>query len=267
MIVDTITYNGERDVLDIRLNCLSPYVDTFLICEAKTTFSGNRKHLHFWEHERHFRKWWHKIHYYVIDENYSDEEICLAAASPNTIGAPHWVREFLQKESLHKAMWELGLKDTDTVYIGDVDEIWEPVEPTQPMKLKLHVYAYYLNNLSSETFWGPLAAKYGDIRHKCLNHMRTDTRYRTEEYHGCHFTSMGGIKEVQRKLNDSYTQDSYNTIYVQNMLPERVRDGTDYLGRPFTFSLDTSYWPEYLKKHHKKYSHLCKNTSKISASV
>jgi beta-1,4-mannosyl-glycoprotein beta-1,4-N-acetylglucosaminyltransferase len=255
MIYDCFTYNGEREILDIRLNILGKKVDRFIVVESKTTFSGNKKPLYFSLQEKYFRKWWHKIDYYIIDENYTDQEIDLARRSPNTVGAKHWVNEFLQKESIKKAL--VSLQDDDIVYIGDVDEIWEGhYEGTE--KLLLRVYAYYLNNRSNELFWGTLVAKWGDIKNECLNHVRTDITLRGNEVSGWHFTSMGGLAEVRRKLNDSYTEESYNTQEVQRLLQERVSKGQDYLGRNFVFNLDESEWPRYLKENRRKFKHLIK---------
>lgn len=163
---------------------------------------------------------------------------------------------FSKKESLKKAI--RGSNDNDVIYLGDVDEIWQPVIPDTPKKLKLRVYAYYLNNLSSEEFWGTNVGFYKDIKNLCFNHYRSDTSLRTYNYHGWHFTSMGGLKEVRRKLNDSYTPESYNTAQVQQLLPQRHEQGIDYLGRNFTFKTDTTHWPDYLKNHRDKYKHLLK---------
>lgn len=255
-IYDVFTYNGERDILNLHLNILENKVDKFIICEAKTTFSGKKKPLYFMDHEQYFKRFWKKIEYFVIDEDYTYEEIKLAENSPNTQGAAHWKREFLQKESVHKAI--RGCQEDDILYIGDVDEIWEPIEVTTPQKLKLRVYAYYLDNRSNEEFWGTLATRYKDIKNEVLNHVRTDTSLRTPTYHGWHFTSMGGVEEVRRKLNDSYTKESYNRGEVQVQLKGRVEAGTDYLGREFTFKLDESEWPQYLKENKIRYQSLCK---------
>lgn len=262
-VIDTFTYNGERDLLRIHLATVDKYVDKFVICEAKTTFTRHPKPLYFFRDQRFFRQWWHKIEYHVIDEDYSPEEIALAKASPNTSGAAHWTWEFLQKESIHKALRSLRLKDDDIVFIGDVDEIWDRDSIAEkdidvPYKLKLRVYAYYLNNRSNEQFWGTIVSPYGEIKDKVLNHVRSTNHFRSETYHGWHFTSQGGLKEVQRKLNDSYTPESYNTPEVQNALPERIKQGTDYLGRDFTFHLDESDWPQYLKENRHRYEHLLK---------
>ena len=264
-IIDVFTYNGEREILDLRLNILSDKVDRFIIVEAKTTFSGNKKPLYFSEHERFFQKFWPQIDYFIVDENYSDEEHALAETSPNTRGAAHWKTEFLQKESIKKALKYLN--DDDLVFIGDVDEIWNYPQlfkedyagfpDRMVLKLKLRVYAYYLNNRSNEEFWGPILTKYKNVKDQCLNHLRSTNHHKSLKYHGWHFTSMGGVKEVSRKLNDSYTPESYNTLEVQQLLPERVKNGTDYLGRPFEFTIDESEWPLYLKENKVKYSRLC----------
>lgn len=261
MIYDVFTYNGEKDITDIHLNVLSPFVDRFIVVEAKTTFSGNKKPLYWSLHEKKFEKFWPKIDYYVIDENYSYDEIELAEKSPNTVGARHWKNEFLQKESIHKALIRSGVQDEDTVYIGDADEIWEPYEPTHPAKLKMMVYAYYLNNRSNEEFWGTLVSKYKDIKGKCLNHLRTEKNLRTLNYYGWHFTSMGGLQAVRRKLNDSYTPESYNTYEVQEHLLKRLAEGKDYLGRDFKFWYDEDDWPQFLVKYRYNYSRLCLHTS------
>lgn len=257
-IIDSILYNGERDILKLHLAVLNPYVDRFIICEANQTFTGSQKPLYFFRDQRYFKQYWPKIQYYVIND-WEDQEIWeMARTSPNTKGAEHWKREFYIKESIKKSL--KGLQDTDTVFVGDVDEIINPlarIESVEPVKAKLDVYAYYLNNKSNEAFWGTLIANYKDIKGMCLNHMRTNIGFNSAETLGYHFTSMGGLKEVQRKLNDSYTGESYNTLDVQQNLKERHEKGIDYLGRDFTFYRDESQWPLYLTENRSKFSHLC----------
>lgn len=261
-VIDISTYNGEMKILQLHLGVLNDYVDRFIIVEANKTFSGNDKPLYFFQQQRYFAKWWNKIDYYVVDQ-WDDAELWdMANKSPNTIGASHWKREFFIKESIQKAMVKYGVGDEDTVFIGDVDEILDPkatYESDTPIKAKLRVYAYHLNNRSTEPFWGTLVAQYKDVKGKCLNHMRSDTSLNSQgDYLGWHFTSMGGLDEVRRKLNDSYTPESYNTHDVQLHLPERIRGGQDYLGRDFKFKLDESDWPTYLKENRDKFKYLCK---------
>jgi hypothetical protein len=259
-VIDIFTYNGEKDILRLHLAILGPYVDKFIICEAKTTFSGQKKPLYFFRDQRYFKPWWHMIEYFVIDENYTPEEIKMAEESPNTVGASHWKREFLQKESLKKALFAAKLEDDDIVFVGDVDEIWNPSLLEGNFegidKIKLLVYSYYLNNRSSEEFWGPISARYDMLKDGILNHIR-NTAERTQMVHGWHFTSMGGLQEVKRKLNDSYTLESYNMGLVPGWVENCLSQRKDLLNRPFTYSLDESAWPKYLTDNRKKYAHLC----------
>lgn len=257
-VIDIFTYNGELDLLKLRLEILYPYVDRFIVCESKTTFTGNRKPLYFSRDEHLLKEFWPKLDYYIIQDKFSIFEMNVAAQSPNTQGAEHWKTEFMQKECLLKALKLYKAKDEDIVYVGDVDEIWEPCDYLAPAKLKLRVYAYYLNNRSDEEFWGTVVAKYAYLKDKILNHVRTDSVLNTSEYHGWHFTSMGGYEEVKRKLDDSYSAESYNTTAVNQHLREQIEYGKDYLGRNFRFSSDESDWPEFLATNRERYQHLCK---------
>lgn len=263
MIYDTFTYNGEFQVLKLHLNVLSEYVDKFIIVEANKTFTGADKPLYFFRDQRFFKQWWKKIDYYVVND-WDDVELWQQAMeSPNTKGASHWKREWYIKESIHKALRQNNLQDDDTVFIGDVDEIIDPTvvyESDTPIKAKLRVYSYYLNKLSNEQFYGTLIGQYKDIKDNCLNHMRSDTTLNSkgESFLGWHFTNMGGMDEVRRKLNDSYTPETYNTFEVQQNLPERYRSGQDYLGRDFLYETNEQNWPQYLKENKDKYALLCK---------
>ncbi len=265
-IIDVVTFNGEYDLFELRYNILSPFVDEFIVVEAPTTFSGKPKPIYALEADKifydNFDKW-DKVKIFVIDENYTEEEIKLAESSPNTIGAEHWKREFLQKESIKKAL--VHLKDDDIVFIGDCDEIWKPnmakiyanLETVGPVKLKLDVYTYYLNNRSSEQFWGTIVAKYQDIKNQCLNHLRQNKSAKILTSTGWHFTSLKD--DLKRKLEDSYTKETYANDWVMQHLEENVNNNKDFLGRDFEYKIDESYWPQYLKDNREKYKHLLKD--------
>lgn len=256
-VIDCFTYNGEKDLLKLHLSILDPLVDEFVIVEAPTTFSGKPKTLYGLRDMHLVKQFWPKIKYHVIDENYTQEELDLAESSPNTQGAEHWKREFLQKESIKKALSHV--ENDDIVYIGDVDEIWNRsphnIISNEPLKLRLKVYTYFLNNRSSEQFWGTVMGKWRTMKNDCLNHIRTNAN-RSDGYNGWHFTSMGGYEEVRRKLEDSYTRESYFTEGVENNLKANIESNQDFLGRKFIYNLDETEWPPYLKEHKHEYKHL-----------
>lgn len=249
MTYDIITYNGEKELFEIRYNVLKDFVDEFRVIEFDKTFSGKPK-------SPTFNQNWPKVKsYYVTEATWSKYED-LAKSSPNTEygkGASHWIREFSQKESIKDCLTDL--KDDDIVYVGDTDEIWEPINIYHAVKLKLRVYSYWLNNRSSEEFWGTLVTRYGIIKNSCLNHLRSNTNKTKKEY-GWHFTSIGGYEQVKKKLEDSYTSDSYASPMVMNNLFNNISENHDFLGRSFTYTKDESDWPEYLKQNKDKYKHL-----------
>lgn len=258
MVVDCFTYNGEADLLDLHLNALNDYVDRFVLVEAATTFSGKHKPLYFAEQQDRFERWRDRIQYFVNEEDYSGEEIALAEGSPNTAGAAHWKHEFLQKERIKEALKDYP--EDATVYVGDVDEIWEPrslqVNPT-PIKLRLRVYTYWLNNRSTEPFYGTVKATNKLIQAQCLNHLRVNAP-RSKDFLGWHFTSMGGAETLSQKLTDSYTQESYATPEVLQNLAYNVENSRDFLGRDFQYAVDEKDWPQYLKDNRANYEHLCR---------
>lgn len=251
MVVDVCTFNGEKELFDIRYNVLKYFVDEFRVIEFDKTFSSKPK-------KPTFKQYYPKVRHYIHNEDLWNKYHDLAISSPNTEygkGAGHWITEFCQKESIKDALTDL--KDTDLVFIGDVDEIYNPdyVYVGFPKKLKLQVYSYYLNNRSSEEFWGTTVAYYSDVKENCLNHLRQNAP-RTEDYFGWHFTSMGGYEKVKQKLLDSYTEETYATPGVLNNLKDNINGTRDFLGRQFSYIRDDTQWPKYLKDHKAKYSHL-----------
>lgn len=257
MIYDVITYNGEDELFEIRYNVLKDYVDEFRVVEFDQTFSGKPKNIT-------FTKKYDKVNYYFITEKIWSKYRDLALSSPNTEygkGADHWVREFCQKESIKDCLTDV--KDDDVVFIGDCDEIWTPalaiLDPKKTHKLGLLVYSYYLNNRSSEEFYGTIFTKYGFIKNKCLNHVRSQSAYFEYIPHaGWHFTSMGGVDSVKKKLLDSYTEQTYASQIVMDGLESNIKESNDFLGRNFTYRIDGSDWPQYLKDNKEKYNHLIK---------
>lgn len=258
MIYDIFTFNGEYDLLEIRLNILNDYVDKFIIVEATTTFSGKDKPLYYEKEKARYKKWEDKIKYHIVRPEDEEKYMALANGSPNTEygkGAKHWVKEFCQKECIKDAL--VGLNDNDICFIGDCDEIWDKsvLEIDYAQKLKLRVCTYYLNNRSSEEFYGGIICRYYIVKEECLNHLRTTTS-KTDNYYGWHFTS---LKDgLRRKLTDSYTEDSYATPSVISNLENNILNNRDFLGRSFTYKIDESDLPQYLLDNKQKYIHLWK---------
>lgn len=276
-IYDIFTFFNELDLLEIRLNILYPYVDYFIIVESTETFSGLPKKLIFRENQNRFVKFKNKIIYYVIDDTPSDEQdlrtrlldpdisllnrgIITTTLNSKDIpnGIVHWLKEFYQKESVKKALVNLG--DNDICYISDLDEIWDPkttIDYTKDTIYRLNhlSYTYFLNNRSSETWEGTLVAKYKIIKNSCLNDIRTKKSpvHKFIKHAGWHFTNQGGTELIRKKIEASYSQDDFNKEEIKSKIQERILNNKDYIGRNYKFWTDEKELPRYLLDHKNIY--------------
>lgn len=262
-IIDAFYYNGEVDLLKIRLNILDKYVDQFVVLEANKTFSGIPKTSFFERDRESWKQWEYKINFYYV-QDWDDEKLWkIAKDSPNTNGADHWKQEFYNKEKMKVAL--SGFEDEDVIFVSDCDEIWDPlvlmdlpvwtIGTDRIYRINQKVYSYFLNQRSNEEWAGTLMLKYKDLKNAILNHVRVANHPRIGN--GWHFTNQGGIEEVKRKLNDSYTEQSYNTARSRQMLEDKYGH-QDWFGRDFKYWLDESEWPEYLKNNKEKYERFLK---------
>lgn len=281
-VYDIFTFFNEYDLLEIRMNILDAHVDYFVIVEATETFSGKPKPLYFEEHKERFKKWQHKIIHYVTrdvpkdpedlrhrlkhDKNLTELDIDIInynLTSDNIApGAIHWFKEFYQKESIKKAL--VGLNNHDICYIGDVDEIWNPelvidYSKDTLFKLRQKVYAYYFDNRSNEPWAGTLVTQYKNIKHACLNHLRTarKTHYTYLRNGGWHFTNMGGADQIRKKL-ESYGHQEYNNEQIKSKIEEQMKNNKDFIGRKFTFWQDEHNLPRYLLENKELYKNYFK---------
>lgn len=244
MVYDCTQIYNELDLLEIRLNILDEHVDWFVILEADETFSGKPKPLYFKENKERFKKWQHKIIHFTIEGHYHGGSFQRAA---------------YQKDSIRKVLGEV-CKPDDTIYYGDVDEIWTPQK--EEGKLRQLNYSYYLNNRSSEDWQGTNVFKYKNI--KDLNEIRAD-HTNILENGGFHFTNMGGADQIRLKL-EAYDHAEFDTPEIKSMVSERIKNGEDYVGRkydwkgvPFSFWVDEKDLPIYLLENKERWSFLFKN--------
>lgn len=268
-IYDVFAFFNELDVLEIRLNILDPYVDYFVLVEAKETFSGQPKPLYYRENQERFKRWHHKIIHYVVDDM-ADEDIIRAAKERDYVGkdSPHWAREFYIKESIKKAL--VGLNDNDICYFSDLDEIWNPdlvidYSKDSVFKLRQIGYMYYLNNRSNEIDWygwgGTIVTKYKNVRNGCLNDLRAHRpmkyRYVFLKNGGWHFAFQGGFEGAKRKIEES-RHFWYNPEETLPNLEKRITDNRDYRGRDVRLWKDERGLPKYLLDNREKYKRFFK---------
>jgi len=262
-IIDVVSFCGELEMLELRLNILDGVVDEFIICEGDETTAGNPKPRYFEENKQRYEKWLPKIKYFIMPS--TDPALSLLAdTSPGVPKDQHWwKREFIQKESMRYALTHL--KDDDRVFIGDVDEIWNPdiKYPAGRQELQQLVYSYWLNNRSSEQWTGTSVMDYKDIKNDTLDNLRAYDDKRVYMHApklpnaGWHFTNQGGSDFIKRKLQ-SYAHQEFNQELIINGIDNKMALNKDYLGRDFEMWTDESEWPEYLVKNRQKYLNMLK---------
>lgn len=260
MTYDCFTYNGEEDILEIRFSILDNYVDRFVLCESKQTFSGKKKPLYYAQNKARFDKWNHKVIYLEAPEY----------DAPDAFQRAHFQKEYLKK----------GLKETkdeDIVFFGDVDEIWSSSLLEYPptsfvwfeeknwkefvFNLNQLNYCYSLNQRSSERWVGTIMGKWRFVKENTFTFWRANHEYEMQNG-GWHFTNMGGLEQVQRKL-ESYDHQEYNNDEIKQSLKARIENGQDYVGRnrdwqgkSFEMWIDESELPCYILENREKYKHL-----------
>ena len=65
-IIDTTTYFEEDLMMDLRFNILDPYVDEFIVCEARFSHSGKEKEIKF--DKKKFSKFEKKINHIILEK-------------------------------------------------------------------------------------------------------------------------------------------------------------------------------------------------------
>ncbi|ORY48436.1 hypothetical protein BCR33DRAFT_735335 [Rhizoclosmatium globosum] len=106
-VYDFFLYNGEQDLLEIRLNTLGPVVDKFLLAETNWTFTGKSKPFHF----------------------------PTLKGKPASQNIGNWGREgHNRNRGLQQALALIDVQDEDFIQISDLDEIWRPTVATTMRK-------------------------------------------------------------------------------------------------------------------------------------
>jgi beta-1,4-mannosyl-glycoprotein beta-1,4-N-acetylglucosaminyltransferase len=247
MTFDCFTILNELDLLEIRLNILDEFVDNFVICESRQTFSGQEKPLNFFENKERFSKWAGKIRY-IVPEN-------LETNDP-------FERAGYQKDFTRKCLESVAVDD-DVVYFGDLDEIWKPkIIDDKVYNLKQLNYSYYLNNRSSEEWIGTVVGKWGTFKTNDVNHWRA-THDNVLDDGGWHFTNMGGFDQIVKKVSSYDHAHEIPQEWFKEQLKANIDKGVDYLGRPYDWKgnpfkmwKDENQLPEYLLTNKSKWKHL-----------
>jgi beta-1,4-mannosyl-glycoprotein beta-1,4-N-acetylglucosaminyltransferase len=293
MIYDCFTFFDETDVLEIRLHELDPVVDRFVLVEASQTFSGRPKPLYFELAKPRYRRFAGRIVHVVVDDMDAAKDVrglpfyAAAAASNPTFRAlldrnlPAWSREAHQRNGIARGL--AGCQGEDVILIGDVDEIPRASslrqlslrDGTTGFRQRLHYY--YLNCRADSDWVGTRAIRYQALARTAPQEVRTETPGAVVEEGGWHFSHLGGIEAIRRKIA-SFSHQELNTpeFNAAASLLFNVENNLDIYARGNAYSLveiDRSY-PEHVRRHLFRYRRLVRrdryrdaNTLRLRAEV
>jgi beta-1,4-mannosyl-glycoprotein beta-1,4-N-acetylglucosaminyltransferase len=250
-IYDCFMFFNELDLLEIRLNILSPYVDYFVLVESTTTHSGKEKPLLYQENRDRFKEFNHKIIHIPI------------TIDQKPLG--DWDRENFQREHIH-----FGLKeccDDDIIMVSDLDEIpnLEGVDLEKSVKehgsitFQMALHYYFLNVKYPIDWSGTFVVPYSSIKGmSSLSKLRLENRF-PKISNGWHFSYMGGLDSVKYKI-ESYAHQEFNNDTIKENLEKAMIENKDPFGRGDEFmmvEIDETY-PKYILDNLDKYNHLIK---------
>ena len=221
-IFDCTTYFEEKLMMDLRFNILDPFVDKFIVCEAKFSHSGKEKEVKF--NRKDYPKFEHKIIHTIIDSdpvkkttNHNNDSLLLRQNSIRRIET--------QRNHILKSLEEADKNDyvlySDNDEIPDLSNINFETNTAKIIIFKQKLFYYKFNLAYPKVDWfGTKACKLKNlkniswlrnIKNKKYNFFRLDTLFSEMKYTnieivengGWHFTNLKTPEELYRKyLND-----------------------------------------------------------------
>jgi beta-1,4-mannosyl-glycoprotein beta-1,4-N-acetylglucosaminyltransferase len=250
-IFDCFIFNNEIDLLKIRLNYLNEFVDYFVIVESCQTFQGKKKKFNFKKNINFFKKYKKKIIYFennIFAKDIEDLKKKTRSKFPNVYEKVEllnnfnkldftWYLDATHREIIIESVKE-KIKENDFMVLSDVDEFpnYKILKNKMFNKDKINVlvqkeYKYFINSYNYNNWHGTIIGKWKYINKIGLNNLKINAKKSFNKYHyvkngGYHFTSLGPITKIIKKLN-SWGHKEFNNFLVKYFLRNRVKKGLD----------------------------------------
>lgn len=243
MIWDCFLYNGERELLDIRLHELSKCKEpvTHILIEAAYTFSGKEKPLYFGQ----------------IKEEYAEWPIISVTVERFPETENPWDRERYQRNLIKPALNMMNPSDDNIVIIGDVDEI-VMASVVDEFKgdfasLCMNKYAYYLNGLEAHQGWDRCRImKWSYLKDKNPEEVRNSGYPESIPNSGFHFSWLHNRADEKLK---SFSHIELDTPEFRNSVIMRDAFWND---TELQYTEIEPFYPEYIRNNIEKFKHLIK---------
>jgi beta-1,4-mannosyl-glycoprotein beta-1,4-N-acetylglucosaminyltransferase len=295
-IIDSFPFFNELDLLEIRLNYLSPYVDYFIITESNTSYNGKPKKLYYLENKHRYKKFQSKIIHNIVNQvpkdftNFIKPDIRFTnyyKSYPHKHFGNPLINQFeqFQREVFIKDSQIIGIskiaKLNDLIILSDLDEIpnhqvLEHLRKTdipnnEHINLAMNWFMYYFNKKLNKEWFGIRICKYSYIDDKSVDLLRYPLEHRKLqkfkiiENGGWHFSFFGGEKTVKEKLNASNYQGRKVHLFLRfldylfaNRIKNIIKKNSDVLsmGRTLKTVDIKNEFPYELLEVIKKFPHM-----------
>lgn len=295
-IYDCFLFFNELDLLELRLQMLSEYVDYFIIVESAQTFQGEEKDFIFEKNKNRFATYSNKIIYYKIDKYSLNFEHLPFIQEPKNIDdqilnriykfiddCPHfdkkkeywWGNDFYQRECIWRALALASPNKNDLILISDLDEIPNieiiekiitKITPSSLFCLKQHEFCYFINYYHNSNWLGTCCFLYENFSEVSLNAIRFSAKRdeglfpQIERNAGWHFTSLGNVDSIKKKIS-AWGHKEFNTNFILKSIEFNVKHGYDIFRRPGFgklqyLDIDNNLLPSIFNEDSQKYKNL-----------
>jgi hypothetical protein len=230
-VYDCFSFNGEWDLLEIRIHTLDPVVDYFVIVESNHTHMGKPKKLQFNIRDSRIAKFSRKIRYILVTD--------LPNQDP-------WGNDRFQRNACLRGLWDAD--NSDLILVSDCDEIPKPeavqIAKDHPYGLfgfQLCWYYCFLNNVNVEGHPPEIATvgiKYQELDKFTPDKLRWGIR--AQKYPGIwvfsncgwHFSYLMTQEQIIEKVQNFSHQEFNNPQVLSTIDPiHSAQNGLDLLGR------------------------------------
>ncbi len=240
-ILDTTTFFEEHFMMGLRFEILDPFVDKFIVCEAKYTHSGKQKNINF--DKKKFPKFEDKIIHLIVEDEPKElikkEKLNNFELRTNSI-----LRIKEQRNYISKAL--SSFSENDFIIYSDNDEIpdlnnFDLVKTSKKFIIFRQKLFYYKFNLMLPgiPWFGSKVCRIKDlkdidtlrsIKNKRYPFYRLDTLFskikhqsvQIVENGGWHFSNLKNINELERKYLNDENHSEYELLVGHSI--DRIKE-------------------------------------------
>ncbi len=248
MIYDCFTFFNELELLELRLHELAGVVDKFVLVEATQTHSNRPKPLYYQENRDRFNTFQNQIIHIVVDdlpqssdawvpENFQRNCIGrgLTDCRPDDFLLVSDVDEIPRASVVEKMSREIPFDDnlfSNAIHSALNSQVVKGIFHRRGLRRRLRfnhpfvwrfeqtIYRYFLNckSLNPPFSYGTVMLRYRDF--STAEEMR-HTGYKTVADAGWHFTWMGGVERIVKKIQSFAHQECNQPQFTK---PERIKE-------------------------------------------